>query len=94
MRTVQYKDTVLLSNDHIIVLLTTGTGNMLRRAGMVPTLTTRPAVTVWSVSMEVGPWWVLLGMKIVCLCGEDGYCYDDNDSNGDANEGIVRAAWC
>ena len=31
-----------------------------------------------------------LGMKIVCLCGEDGYCYDDIDSNGDANEGIVR----
>ena len=30
----------------------------------------------------------------VCLCGEDGYCYDDNDSSGDANEGIVRAAWC
>ena len=46
MRMEKYEDLVLPLNDHISVLLTTGTGKRLRRASMVPTLARRPAVSV------------------------------------------------
>ena len=55
---ISWKEMVLLINDHIGVLLITGTGIRFTRASIFPTFTRQPAARVRSVRREAGPWWV------------------------------------